>query len=246
MVIEAEGLTKMYPNQRGIRDVGFQVRRGDIYGFLGPNGAGKTTVMKIMVNLCRADRGKVRLFGCDIAADYEKAMRRVGVLIERPEAYNDFSAYRNLEMVLRYYPELRKSRIDEALELVGLGGFKHEKVGRYSLGMKQRLGLASALLSKPELLILDEPTNGLDIEGMVDMRELIVRLAREEQMTFFISSHLIHEMELICNRVGMIYNGKLVREGLMSELVSEQHPTLEHYFVALAREERRERAHVRL
>ncbi|ULL18608.1 ABC transporter ATP-binding protein [Paenibacillus sp. H1-7] len=238
VVLEAEGLTKKYANGRGVTDIHLQVRRGDIYGFFGPNGAGKTTVMKMMVNLCRSDRGTVRMFGLDTASHYVQAMKRVGVLIERPEAYDYFSGFANLRMSLRYYPDLKASRIDEVLELVGLAPYKNEKVGGYSLGMKQRLGIASAILSKPELLILDEPTNGLDIEGMVDIRELMVKLAKEENITLFVSSHLIHEMELMCNRVGILYDGKLIREGYMEDLLAGPHRTLEDYFVAQVREER--------
>jgi len=243
IVLEAERLTKRYANGRGVADIHLQVRRGDIYGFFGPNGAGKTTVMKMMVNLCRPDQGAVRIFGHDTATQYKQAMKRVGVLIERPEACDYFSGYTNLRMSLRYYPELTASRIDEVLELVGLAAYKHEKVAGYSLGMKQRLGIATAILSKPELLILDEPTNGLDVEGMVDMRELMIRLAKEEHMTFFVSSHLIHEMELMCNRVGILYDGKLVREGFVSDLLAGGYESLEQYFVAQVREERGAVAH---
>jgi ABC-2 type transport system ATP-binding protein len=239
IVLEVEGLTKTYSNQRGIENISFQVSRGDIYGFFGPNGAGKTTVMKIIANLCRADRGKVRVFGYDVTTHYEEAMRKVGVLIERAEAYEYMSGYKNLQLASRFYPGLGKNRIDEVLEQVGLADFKHEKVANYSLGMKQRLGVAAAILSKPELLILDEPTNGLDIEGMVEIRELILRLAREENITFFISSHIIHEMELICNRVGILYKGKLIKEGLLSDMLDGDSPTLEDYFVNRVREERR-------
>ncbi len=239
IVLEAEGLSKKYRNQRGIENISLQVSRGDIYGFFGPNGAGKTTVMKIMANLCKADKGRVRIFGYDVTTQFEFAMQKVGMLIERPEAYEYMSGYKNLELAARFYPHIPKQRIDEVLELVGLSEYKREKVGNYSLGMKQRLGIASAILSKPELLILDEPTNGLDIEGMVEIRELIACLASQERITFFISSHLIHEMELICNRIGIIYNGKLIREGMLAELLNGPYHSLEDYFVNQLREERR-------
>jgi ABC-2 type transport system ATP-binding protein len=242
-VLEVERLTKKYPNRRGVEDITFQVRRGDVYGFLGPNGAGKTTVMKVIANLCQADRGHVRIFGYDIATHFEQAIRKVGFLIEKPEAYEYMSGYRNLELALRYYPQLDKRRIDEVLEMVGLASYKNEKVSNYSLGMKQRLGIAAAILSKPELLILDEPTNGLDIEGMVEIRTLIRKLAEEEQITFLISSHLIHEMELICNRVGIVYNGKMLREGLLADILDGTYASLEDYFVQQVREERRTERH---
>lgn len=242
-VLDIAHLTKKYANQRGVEDITLQVRRGDIYGFFGPNGAGKTTVMKVAVNLCKADKGKVSLFGHDVATRHELAMRHVGVMIERAEAYEYMSGYKNLEMAARFYPDVEKRRIGEVLELVGLSSSQHRKVADYSLGMKQRLGFASAIISRPKLLILDEPTNGLDIEGMVEIRELIARLAQEEHITFFISSHLIREMELICNRVGIIYNGKLIREGLLSELLGGPYSSLEEYFVAQVREERRTERH---
>lgn len=242
-VLDVSHLTKTYANHRGIDDITLQVKRGDVYGFFGPNGAGKTTVMKIIVNLCRADKGKVTLFGYDVTSHYVQAMRHVGVMIERAEAYEYMSGYKNLEFAARFYPHVDKKRIGEVLELVGLYSSQHDKVSDYSLGMKQRLGIASAILSKPALLILDEPTNGLDIEGMVEIRKLIARLAREEHITFFISSHLIHEMELICNRIGIIYEGRLIREGVISELLGGSYASLEDYFVEQVREERGRAVH---
>ncbi|MNI69130.1 putative ABC transporter ATP-binding protein YxlF [compost metagenome] len=153
------------------------------------------------------------------------------------------SGRRNLELAARFYPEVDKKRIDEVLELVDLSRYQHEKVGQYSLGMKQRLGLAAAILSRPELLILDEPTNGLDIEGMVQIREIILQLAREENITFLISSHLIHEMELMCNRIGIIYGGKLICEGELSKLLEGRFATLEELFIHEIKEERKVAAH---
>jgi ABC-2 type transport system ATP-binding protein len=237
-VLDIQGLSKTYKNNRGIDNITLQVARGDVYGFFGPNGAGKTTVMKIVTGLVKADRGSVRLFGYDVNERYEAAMKHVGVLIEKAEAFEYMSGRKNLELAARLYPQLSKSRVDEVLEMVGLAANKKEKVGHYSLGMKQRLGIASAILSKPELLILDEPTNGLDIEGMFEIRELIRRLASEEQITFFVSSHLISEMEMICNRIGIIHNGKLIREGGMGELLQASGQSLETYFVQQIREER--------
>jgi ABC-2 type transport system ATP-binding protein len=242
-IVEIEGLTKVFSNTRGIHEVTMTVERGDIYGFFGPNGAGKTTVMKIMTGLSRANKGEVRLFGYDVATHFEQAMAKVGVLIETAEAYTYMSGRRNLELAARFYPEVNKQRMDEVLKIVGLSPFQHEKVSQYSLGMKQRLGLASAILSKPELLILDEPTNGLDIEGMVQIREIILKLAKEEQITFLISSHLIHEMELMCNRIGIIYGGKLIREGVPSELLAGRFASLEELFLHEISEERKVAEH---
>ncbi|KIL37090.1 ABC transporter [Cohnella kolymensis] len=242
-IVQLEGLTKMFRNGRGIHDISLNVQTGDIYGFFGPNGAGKTTVMKIMAGLSRADKGKVRLFGHDVVTHYEQAMASVGVLIETAEAYHYMSGRRNLELAARMYPHVDSNRVDEVLELVGLRSYQHEKVGHYSLGMKQRLGLASAIVARPELLILDEPTNGLDIEGMVQIREIIMQLAREEKITFFISSHLIHEMELMCNRIAILYGGKLITEGYKSELLQGRFSSLEELFLHEVSQERKAAAH---
>ncbi|NOV00375.1 ABC transporter ATP-binding protein [Paenibacillus planticolens] len=241
-VVEIKSLTKIYNNLRGIHGVNMTVQQGDIYGFFGPNGAGKTTVMKIMTGLIRAQQGEVKLFDHDVSTHYEQAMAKVGVLIETAEAYTYMSGRRNLELAARFYPGTDKKRVDEVLEIVGLTPFQQEKVAGYSLGMKQRLGLAAAMLSKPELLILDEPTNGLDIEGMVHIREIIMHLAREERITFLISSHLIHEMELMCNRMGIIHQGRLVREGLVSEIANGS-ATLEEAYLREIQEVRRLTAH---
>jgi ABC-2 type transport system ATP-binding protein len=243
-IIQLSGLSKTYKNGRGVDSITLEVRRGDVYGFFGPNGAGKTTVMKILVGLCRADSGSARLFGFDVKTHFTQAMQKTGVLIETAEAFEYMSGYANLVLASRFYPELGKTRIDEVLEQVGLLRYKHEKVAGYSLGMKQRLGLAAALLSKPELLILDEPTNGLDIEGMVEMRELMVSLAREQGMTFFLSSHMIQEMELMCSRIGILVEGRLVCEGPLSELVDGIHVTsLEQLFLSSVKLERGRVAH---
>lgn len=237
-VLDIQGLSKRYRNNRGVSEIALQVNRGDVYGFFGPNGAGKSTVMKIAAGLVRADRGSVRLFGADVAEDYERAMRRVGVLIEKAEAFEYMSAYKNLELAARLYPELPRTRIDEVLELTGLSSSKREKVGHFSLGMKQRLGIASALIGGPELLILDEPTNGLDIEATVDLRELIGRLGSEERITFFLSSHLISEMESICNRIGIIQDGRIIREGSLTSLKQASGQSLESYYISQIRSER--------
>ncbi|MEC0227517.1 ABC transporter ATP-binding protein [Paenibacillus alba] len=237
-IVEIRNLTKMFKNNRGIHQVNMTVQQGDIYGFFGPNGAGKTTVMKIMTGLTRAQQGEVKLFGHNVSTHYEQAMAKVGVLIETAEAYNYMSGRKNLELAARFYPQISKQRVDEVLEIVGLTPFQKEKVAGYSLGMKQRLGLAAAMLSKPELLILDEPTNGLDIEGMVHIREIIMHLAKEDKITFLISSHLIHEMELMCSRMGIIQQGRLVREGLVSE-ISSGSASLEEAYLREIKEVRR-------
>ena len=230
-VIEIKNLTKIYKNGRGIKDINLDINRGEIFGFLGPNGAGKTTAMKIMTGLTRQDSGEVKLFGSDISQDFEKVMKNVTCIIETAEAYPYLTAYENLRQVSRYYKDIDDTRIDKVLELVGLSKFKNEKPKRFSLGMKQRLGIAAAILPKPQLIILDEPLNGLDVEGMIDVRNIIKKLAEDEQTTFFISSHLIHDVELTCNRIGVLFDGKILGVDY-TENILNNYASLENYFVS--------------
>ncbi|KLU59862.1 putative ABC transporter ATP-binding protein YbhF [Peptococcaceae bacterium CEB3] len=229
-VIELEHLTKVYKNGRGIDDISLDIYRGDVFGFLGPNGAGKTTAMKVMTGLIRPDRGEVRILGHSVAEEYEKAMAKVGCMIETAESYPYLSAFENLRQFARYYPGVDEKRVDEVLELTGMLKYKREKPKRFSLGMKQRLGLAAAVLSRPEVVILDEPLNGLDVEGMIAMRNLIKGLA-ERETTFFISSHLIHDVELTCNRIGVIYNGRILDVDSTANIL-KNYASLENYFVS--------------
>jgi len=231
-VVKVQGVTKRYPNGRGIRDISFEVNRGDIYGLFGPNGAGKTTLLKMLAGLCTPDRGQVSLFGHSIPDQFEQATEHASFLIETMEAYSYMSAYENLKLVARFYPGLPKNRIAETLEWVGLAAYRDEKVQRFSMGMKQRLALASALISNPKLVILDEPTNGLDIEGVVDVRNLLLRLARERSTTFLISSHRIDEMERVCNRIGILHEGVLIQQGKIHELLRDDTMTLEQYYLS--------------
>lgn len=230
-VIEIQNLSKLYPNGRGIHEINLDIYQGDIFGFLGPNGAGKTTAMKVMTGLIRPDRGDVRISGYSVTEDYEKAMAKVGCIIETAESYPYISAFDNLKQMARYYPGVDHKRIDEVLELTGILRYKNEKPRKFSLGMKQRLGIAAAILSRPKIVILDEPLNGLDVEGMIDMRKLIKHLAETEQTTFFISSHLIHDVELTCNRIGVVYNGRMLNVESMDSIL-KNYATLENYFVS--------------
>jgi len=229
--IEITNLTKLYQNGRGISELNLEVDEGDIFGFLGPNGAGKTTVMKMMTGLVKPDSGDVKIFGASIQNDYVNAMKHVGCVIETAESYPYLTANENLKMFARFYPHVDQKRIDECLEMTGILKYKNEKPRNFSLGMKQRLGLAAAILSKQKLLILDEPMNGLDVEGMLDMRKLIKRLAEEDGTTFFISSHLIHDVELTCTRIGIVYNGRLISVDYTRNILSN-YSSLEHYFIS--------------
>ncbi|NJD03398.1 MAG: ABC transporter ATP-binding protein [Ruminiclostridium sp.] len=230
-VMEINGLTKLYKNGRGIRDVNLEISRGEIFGFLGPNGAGKTTAMKIMTGLMKPDRGNVRIFGYSICDEYEKAIQKVGCIIETAESYPYLTAYENLKQVSRFFHGIDDGRIDEVLDITGMLKYRNERAGSFSLGMKQRLGLAAAILSRPELVILDEPLNGLDVEGMLQIRKLVKHLSETENVTFFISSHLIHDVELTCNRIGIILGGKFLGADYTDNILAN-HDSLENYFVS--------------
>ena len=230
-VLEVRNLTKLYRNGRGVKDINFHINKGEVFGFLGPNGAGKTTVMKSIMGLNMFQSGEVKILGFNIKTQLEKALEKVGAIIETADAYEYMSAYNNLKIAARFYSGIKESDIDEILDLVDLKKFKNEKVFKFSLGMKQRLALALALISNPQLVILDEPTNGLDIEGTVKMRNLIIELADKKHITFFISSHLVHEIELICSRVAIIDNGKLINDGEEIKKIKEKYETLEDFYM---------------
>lgn len=226
-----ENLSKKYKNNRGIEDINIEINRGEIFGFLGPNGSGKTTTMKIMTGLMKPDSGNVKINGYSITDNYENAMRNVGCIIEAVTPFPYLTAYENMKLCARYHKSVDDARIDECLKLTGLFKYKNEKIKNYSLGMKQRIGMAMAILSNPQILILDEPLNGLDVEGMVDMRNLILNLSQEHNTTFFISSHLIHDIELTCNRVGILYEGKLLNTDY-TENILKNYSSLENYYLS--------------
>lgn len=230
-VIEISNLNKIYKNGRGIFDINLDIYKGDVFGFLGPNGAGKTTAMKIMSGLLKPDSGDVKINGYSTIYDFEKAMQKVGCIIETVESYTYLTACENLKQFGRFYDNVDEKRIDEVLELTGIIKFKNEKIKNFSLGMKQRLGIASAILSNPEIVILDEPLNGLDVQGMIEIRKLIGHLSQSEKTTFFISSHLIHDVELTCDRIGIIFNGKLVNLD-STESILKNYASLENYYVS--------------
>lgn len=230
MVLELQNLTKLYKNGRGAEDITFALAPGEVLGLLGPNGSGKTTTMKTIVGLAAPTRGKAFVCGIDASENHELAMRKVGCLIESPALYEHMTAYQNLKLAARFYRTVDKSRMDEVLRMVEMDKYKHDRVGTFSLGMRQRIGLALALLSEPELLILDEPANGLDIEGMVYVREVVTKAA-EKGAAVLISSHLAHEIELCAHKVAIMYGGRLLCVESM-ETVLASHPSLEDFFLA--------------
>ncbi|MGJ7919190.1 ABC transporter ATP-binding protein [Neobacillus sp. LXY-4] len=202
-------VTKQFSNGRGIKNINLTINQGDILGILGPNGAGKTTLLKCLTGLAKPDSGKVELFGCDLAEHFKQAIQPVGAFIGQGGVYDNMSAFQNLKMALRFYPYVPTSYVDEVLELTGLHPYKYEKLSAFSMGMKQRFGIASALISQPRFVILDEPTNGLDIDGLLLFRKTIQQLSTYYGITFVISSHHISEMERLCNRFAFLINGQL-------------------------------------
>jgi ABC-type multidrug transport system ATPase subunit len=211
-----KGLTRRFGSRTAVDNLTVEVLEGDTYGFLGPNGAGKTTAIRCILGLIKKDAGDVSIFGETGLA----ARRHVGAMVETPAFHKWMSGRANLERATAFAGVGDRTDIDRSLELVGLKGREDEPVGNYSLGMRQRLGIARALVGRPRLLILDEPTNGLDPRGMKEVRDLLANLARTEKLTIFISSHLLAEIEALCSRVGIIEDGKMIAEGQVDELVA--------------------------
>ena len=209
-ILKCENLHKSFRKKEILKDVSLEICSGDILGFIGPNGAGKTTTIKLILGLQKIGSGKVIINGFDIQKNFEKAIAKVGAIIENPDLYMYMSGYDNLKLISNLYPNVDETRINEVIKLVGLENRINDKVSKYSLGMRQRLGVAQAILHKPNLLILDEPTNGLDPEGIKDLRELLVKLAKNENMGILISSHNLAELESFCNKVSIIKNGVIV------------------------------------
>ncbi|MFS0838307.1 ABC transporter ATP-binding protein [Paenibacillus sp. 1P03SA] len=236
LILEVSGLTKQYRGSgRGVREVSLRLEAGDVYGLLGPNGAGKTTLLKLVTGLIRADGGTVTLFGVDRALRHGQAMENVGCMIESADFPDFLTAWQYLRQSARFYPGVTGQRMEEVLDTVGLLHVRHEKIKGFSAGMKQKLALAAAVMPGPKLVLLDEPTNGLDIEGIVMFRSLIRKMSAEEGTSFLISSHMIHELEQLCSRAGILAGGSLKREGDLSDLVPEG-GTLESFYMTEIRD----------
>lgn len=210
-VVQIEHLKKKFGKKIVIPDLTMDVYEGEVFGFLGPNGAGKTTTIKILTGLLRADEGYIKICGHDLEKEFEKALTEVGAIVENPELYSYMSGWNNLKMFARMRKGVTDQRLKEVVELVGLSNRIHEKVKKYSLGMRQRLGLAVTLMSEPKVLILDEPTNGLDPAGIKHLRDILKELAHKNKVCVIVSSHLMSEMELMCDRVGILSEGKLIQ-----------------------------------
>ncbi|MBP1995013.1 ABC transporter ATP-binding protein [Paenibacillus eucommiae] len=220
-IVEIRQISKRIGSKTIIDNLSFDVPKGEVFGFLGPNGAGKTTTIRMMVGLMSITSGDIFIGGSSIRTDFEKAIRHVGAIVENPEMYKFLTGYQNLVHYARMVPGVTKERIHEVIRLVMLENRIHEKVKTYSLGMRQRLGIAQALLHKPSVLILDEPTNGLDPAGIRELRDHLRKLTRDEGIAVIVSSHLLSEMELMCDRVAIIQNGKLVDVRLIKDYVQE-------------------------
>ncbi len=209
-VLKCENLCKKFGKKQILKNVSLELKQGDILGFIGPNGAGKTTTIKLILGLQSIDSGSVTIKGYDIQKEFEKAIVNVGTIVENPDLYMYMTGYQNLKLIKNMYKNVDDKRIDEVVKLVRLEQRINDKVSKYSLGMRQRLGIAQAILHKPEVLILDEPTNGLDPEGIKELRDLLKELAQKENMGILISSHNLAELESFCNKITIIKNGEVV------------------------------------
>ncbi len=219
-IIKVNSLYKHFNEVKAVNDISFSVDKGDVYGFLGPNGSGKSTTIRMLLSLIRPDSGNIEIFGNELTDHKHKILSRVGALIEKPDFYEYLSAERNLWLLARFGGfDIPATRISEVLEMVGLSERAKSKVKTYSKGMKQRLGIAQAILHDPELIILDEPGSGLDPSGIKDIRELIFHLNRDLGKTIFLSSHLLYEVELIANKMIIINKGEVVVEGEVKNLL---------------------------
>lgn len=214
-----KNVNKAFGKRKILHDVSFETYTGEVFGFLGPNGAGKTTLIKLIVGLLNLEEGSISVCGHDIHKEFEAAMANIGGIVENPELYKYMTGIQNLRQYANMREGITEERIKEVVELVGLSNRINDKVGRYSLGMRQRLGLAQSLLHKPKVLILDEPTNGLDPAGIKQLRDILKDVAHHEDVCVFVSSHLMSEMELMCDRVGIIVRGEVKSVHTIDEML---------------------------
>jgi ABC-type multidrug transport system ATPase subunit len=226
MVIETQDLNFYFGKQPVVKSLSLKVPEGSIFGFLGPNGAGKTTTIKLLLNLLKVQEGSIRIFGQELQGNRLKILSQIGSLIEQPAIYTHLTGRENLINRARLL-QVKTSRADDMLKLVHLNDAAHKKAGNYSLGMKQRLGIALAMLADPKLLILDEPTNGLDPNGIIEIRELLIKLVKEQGKTIFVSSHLLAEIERMATHVGIINHGAMLFQGSVKDLEDMSQPVVQ-------------------
>jgi ABC-2 type transport system ATP-binding protein len=232
-VLVAEHLSKRYGQRQAVEDVSFTVRPGEVFGFLGPNGAGKTTTIRMLVGLVRPTTGRVWVGGHPLDREREAALRHLGCIVESPDFYDYLSGRENLEHFARMVGREAVARIGEIADLVRIRERLDDRVGTYSLGMRQRLGIAQAMLGAPPLLVLDEPANGLDPAGIHELRALVRRLADERGISVFVSSHLLGEVEKVCDRIAIVHRGRALAEGSIAELTGGGRRTLEDVFLEI-------------
>ena len=226
-ILSVQHLKKTFGNFTAVKDVSFSVNKGDIFGFLGPNGAGKSTTMRCMLSLIKPDAGQTQIFGKDLKNERASFMAGIGSIVEKPDFYQYLSALQNLKIFARISgADVSEKQLYEQLEFVGLAGREKDKVAEFSHGMKQRLGIAQTLLHQPELIILDEHPTGLDPQGIIEVRELILRLKNEQQKTVILSSHQLSEIELVANRMVIINRGEGIVEGDVAQLMNQQETAL--------------------
>ena len=231
VILHVEHLNKFFGNREILHDISFDTYAGEVFGFLGPNGAGKTTTIKIAAGLLSLDEGEISIAGYNMRKQFEKAMAEVGGIVENPEFYKYLSGLDNLRLYAAMREGVTEERISEVVHLVGLDHRIGDKVGKYSLGMRQRLGVAQAILHRPRLLILDEPTNGLDPAGIKELRDILKSLAHDEGVGVMVSSHLMSEMEMMCDRVGVIVRGRLQSVQSIDELIAATSPDRAEFLV---------------
>lgn len=227
--LKIEHINKFYGKRHILHDVCLETNTGEVFGFLGPNGAGKTTLIKLIAGLISIDEGNISVCGHDVEKEFEAAMANVGGIVENPELYKYMTGMQNLRQYANMRKGITKERIDEVVELVGLSNRINDKVSKYSLGMRQRLGLAQALLHNPKVLILDEPTNGLDPAGIKQLRDILKKIAHTEDVCVFVSSHLMSEMELMCDRVGIIVRGTVKSVQSIDEMLKSMDSSMVSY-----------------
>ncbi len=232
-VLTLTEVSKAYKKKKVVDRVNLNVSKGDIIGFLGPNGAGKTTIIRMILGLVHPDQGRITIDNYDINKDFRKAISKVGGIVEMPNFYLQLSGYQNLKLIANMHPQVNHKRIEAVLDVVGLTSNANNKVGTYSLGMRQRLGIARALINRPQIVFLDEPMNGLDPKGMQDIKTIIRQLNQSDGITFFITSHLLHEIEQLCNKVSILVKGKVVAEGPVKELLSNELEFIEVHTTSL-------------
>ena len=231
VLLKVSHLNKSIGGRQILHDISFEVYAGEVFGFLGPNGAGKTTMIKIAVGLLSLDDGSIMINGIDVKKNFEKALANVGGIVENPEMYKYLTGMENLKQYARMRKGVTQERINEVVELVKLSNRINDKVSKYSLGMRQRLGVAQALLHRPKVLILDEPTNGLDPAGIKELRDILKETAHKENISVIVSSHLMSEMELMCDRVGIIANGKMIGVHSLEEMISASNSKVSEFMI---------------